>query len=129
MNVRFARFLPQIQAFMQDITIDDIHIKPSPPIKFNKCLLKCKIPHIHESDDIISGDGIKNYIRAVRPYKILINLHECIYQMNCYSFMNERLHSPLTDKQKEHYMNICFFCQWKKKNPFLIPPKLETMKL
>jgi hypothetical protein len=101
MNIKNARFFPQVKTFLQEIYVDDIPIKPSPPVKFNKCLLKCKIPKVHEPDDLISGDDIKNYKRVIRPYKILINLHDCIYQMKCYNFMNERLHSPLTDKKKK----------------------------
>jgi hypothetical protein len=128
-NINNARFLPQIKAFLQDIEVDDIPIKPSPPIKFNKCLLKCKISHVHETDDIISGDGIKNHTRAVRPYKILFNLHDCIYQMNCYSFMNDRLHSPLSEKQKENYMNICFYCQWKENEPLFDSSKTKDYEI
>jgi hypothetical protein len=37
-NIENARFLPQIKAFLQEIYVDDIPIKPSPPVKFNKCL-------------------------------------------------------------------------------------------
>jgi hypothetical protein len=129
MNVKNARFLPQIKAFMQEITVDDIPIKPSPPVKFNKCLLKCNISQVHEPDDIISGDGVKNYTRAVRLYKILFNLHDCIYQMNCYSFMNERLHSPLTEKQKENYMNIYFLCQWKENEPLFDSSKTKDYEV
>jgi hypothetical protein len=49
--------------------------------------------------------------------------------MKCYSFINERLHSPLTEKQKENYMNICFFCQWKENEPLFDPTKTKEYEV
>jgi hypothetical protein len=40
-----------------------ISMASPPPHKFSKSLIKCKLPKIHEPQDLISGDGIKNFER------------------------------------------------------------------
>jgi hypothetical protein len=116
-HVNYACFFPQIKAFLKDIPIDNLPSKLSPPYKFKKNLLKCRIPKIHEPDDIISGDDVKNFRRAATPYIILANIFSVELLAEKRWYLQKSVGLPYTQKQLENFINWTFYRNWNENAP------------